>query len=106
MVQSILHYVHMNYALPLTLSEIARSINVNAAYLGRIFFKRVNQSFNNYLASYRITRARELLKDDSLMIYEIAQMVGYHDINHFYKLFKIHTNMSPADYRKKILNKS
>lgn len=106
MVQSILHYVHMNYALPLTLSEIARSINVNAAYLGRIFSKRVNQSFNEYLAAYRITRARELLKDDSLMVYEIAQMVGYHDINHFYKLFKAHTNLSPADYRKKLLNRA
>lgn len=106
MVQSILHYVHMNYALPLTLSEIARSINVNAAYLGRIFAKRVNQSFNDYLSAYRISRARELLKDDSLMIYEIAQRVGYHDVNHFYKLFKTHTNMSPADYRKKILNKN
>lgn len=105
MIQSILQYVHVNYALPLTLSEIARSINVNAAYLGRIFYKRVNQSFNDYLASYRIMRARELLKDDSLMIYDIAQMVGYHNINHFYKVFKIHTNMSPTDYRKKLLNK-
>ncbi len=104
MVQVILNYVHMNYAMQLTLSEIARKINVNAAYLGRIFTKRVNQSFNDYLASYRITRARELLKDDGLMIYEIAQMVGYHDINHFYKLFKSYTNMSPTDYRKKILN--
>ncbi len=104
MVQSILNYVHMNYALPLTISEVARKINVNASYLGRIFTKRIDQNFNEYLASYRIARARELLKNDSLMIYEIAQMVGYHDTNHFYKLFKLHTNMSPTDYRKKILN--
>ena len=55
MVQRILNYVHTNYALPLTLSEIAQSINVNSSYLGRIFSKRVNQSFNDYLASYRIT---------------------------------------------------
>ena len=106
MVQRILNYVHTNYALPLTLSEIAQSINVNSSYLGRIFSKRVNQSFNDYLASYRITRARELLKDDSFMVYEISQMVGYHDINHFYKLFKHYTNMSPTSYRKRILNQS
>ena len=103
MVQNILQYVHLNYALPLTLLEIAKSLNINAAYLGRIFSSRVNQTLSEYLASYRIARARELLKDDSLLIYEIAQMVGYNDINHFYKLFKKHTNMSPTAYRKKLV---
>lgn len=102
MVQNILRYVHLNYSLPLTLSEIAANLNINAAYLGRIFSKRVNQSFSNYLASYRIARARELLKDDGMMVYEIAQAVGYNDINHFYKVFQKHTHMSPTAFRKKL----
>lgn len=102
MVQNILRYVHLNYSLPLTLSEIAANLNINAAYLGRIFSKRVNQSFSNYLASYRIARARELLKDDGMMVYEIAQAVGYNDINHFYKVFQKHTHMNPTAFRKKL----
>ena len=100
MVTRILEYIHINYALPLTLSEMARNLNVNAAYLGRIFSQRVNQSFNSYLAAYRIAKAMELLKNDGLMIHEIAQMVGYYDINHFCKLFRTHCSMSPTEYRK------
>ena len=102
MMDHILEYIHRNYALPLTLSEIARNLNINAAYLGRIFSRRMNQSFSSYLAAYRISRSRELLKNDSLMISEIAQMVGYNDVNHFYKLFKEHANMTPSAYRKNL----
>lgn len=103
MVQTILRYVQLNYALPLTLKELAQSINVNAAYLGRIFSGHVGQSFNDYVATYRMAQARELLKNDSLMVYEIAQAVGYTDIDHFYRLFKKHTGISPSAYRRKVL---
>lgn len=102
MAQLIMQYVQRNYALPLTLTALARSINVNAAYLGRIFSRYTGQSFNEYVAAYRIAQARSLLKNDGLMVWEIAQAVGYGDLDHFYLIFKKHTGMSPTAYRRKI----
>lgn len=103
MAETIMDYVKTNYSLSLNLNTLAKSINVNAAYLGRIFRNHIGQSFNSYVTGYRISKAKELLKNDSLMIYEIAQSVGYNDLDHFYMLFKKNTGMSPSAFRLAIL---
>lgn len=42
----------------------------------------------NYLIQIRLNHAKELLKNDSLSVKEVAKTVGYEDAYHFSKLFK------------------
>ncbi len=47
-------------------------------------------------------RARELLGDRDIRIYEICEIVGYPDPNYFSKIFRKAVGMSPEKYRKQI----
>ena len=53
-----------------------------------------------YLRRVRLQKARELLKDPSLSISEIAYSVGFSDPAYFSKVFKTETGVSPNEWRK------
>ncbi|MNR58838.1 DNA-binding transcriptional regulator AraC [compost metagenome] len=48
-----------------------------------------------------MSRVFELLKDPTLMIYEIAERMGYKNLIYFNRQFKQTTGMTPGEYRKK-----
>ena len=49
----------------------------------------------------RIDHAIELLMDNKLKVYEIAERVGYKNVDYFHKKFKKYVGVSPAEYRNK-----
>ena len=98
----ILYYIDNNYSQSLTLEGIAPLFGYTSAYIGQIFSKTMNESFNSYVDRKRIEHSMELLKDDKLKVYEIASRVGYANVDYFHKKFKKHTGISPAQYRKNI----
>lgn len=59
-------------------------------------------SFNEYLFIQRMERAKMLLEQTDLKIYEIANEVGYTEIDWFYKRFKSYTGVSANEYRKMV----
>ena len=60
----------------------------------------MGKSFNAYLQDIRIEKSKELLKNSSAKIYEIAMEVGFNDPNYFYVKFAEKVNMTPAAYRE------
>ena len=54
------------------------------------------------LNQLRVNRAKALLRDPSLRVHEVAEMVGYADVAHFSKNFKRLTGKSPVAYRARI----
>lgn len=57
-------------------------------------------TFSNYLTEVRIRKARELMEQTDLKIYEISQSVGYNSVEHFTRVFKKICQVSPGAYRK------
>lgn len=99
----VLYYIEHNYQENLKLESIASLFGYNSSYLGRLFTKKLNVNFNTYLDQVRIAKAKELLANPSLKVYEIAKMAGYNNVDYFHRKFKKHEGTSPAEYRKKIL---
>lgn len=56
--------------------------------------------FNKYLQKLRIDKAKELLRDPGYKVYEVADLVGYPNFQHFLKLFKKLENTTPSKYRE------
>lgn len=99
----VLRYVKAHFMEDINLKTISYEFGMNAFYLGQLFKEWTNISFTNYITHLRIEKAKELLKDSSYRISEIAYRVGYFNVNYFYTIFKRKTGMSPAAYREQNL---
>lgn len=94
-------YVDHNYFKNLTLEEVAPLFGYNNVYFGKVFSKEIGISFNTYLNKKRIEEAKKLLAGSDIKIYDIAERVGYSDVDYFGRKFRSIEGISPADYRKK-----
>ena len=100
-----MNYVSEHISEPLTLSEIAKVMHFNAAYLGTLFKKKTGMSFTDYLNRTKIDRSIEYLHNPKIPISEISEMLGYKSEAYYYELFKKYYNMTPSQYRNTIIQK-
>ena len=92
--------IRERYAENLTLRELGQKYYINSSYLGQIFRKRYGQSFKNYLNNYRITEAASQLIRTDKKIGQIAEDVGYRDLDYFISRFIEQEGCTPSRYRK------
>ena len=89
-----------NYAQNLTLKELSERYFVNSAYLGQLFRKKYGCSFKDYLNQYRMEEAAKLLLRTDQKIYQIAEAVGFKDVDYFVNRFIAVKGCTPAKFRK------
>jgi two-component system response regulator YesN len=87
----------------LSLNYVSKRLFISPNYLSTLFKEEVGENFSDYLIDYRIKKAKALLKDVSIKIYEVADRVGYSDPHYFSKFFKANTGITPKEYRDKAL---
>lgn len=93
-------YIHEHYADELTLAELSDKVFISRNHLSIIFKNITGETFNNYLTRVRIEKARELLMERNMLVYEVAERVGYKNIPYFSTLFKKITGMNPTELIK------
>lgn len=94
-------YIEDNYNREeLTLQDVADYTYLSPQHLSRIFRKEMGITFIDYLTKVRIRKAIDLLFEEDLKMYEIAEKVGYTTQHYFSNVFKKITGVSPAEYRK------
>lgn len=101
--ERVVQYIHANYKQELRLEMLAGIFGYNSAYLGKVFHQYMGDNFNNYLDKIRITEAKRLLAEDEYKVYEVAERVGYTNINYFHNKFKKYVGVSPLSYKKACL---
>ena len=74
----------------------------SSAYIGKLIYKAVGEYFNSYVDRKRIEKSKALLAEENIKVYEIANRVGYGNVDYFHKKFKKYEGISPAQYRKNI----
>lgn len=89
-------YIQFNYSHEITIDDIARTVGVSRSHLYRLFMSNVGQSPIDYLTSYRIGEACNLLKNSQLSIAEIATSVGFSDKFYFQECSKSPWACRPA----------
>lgn len=94
-------YIHENYKNDIPLATIAGIANLTPQSFCRMFKKRTNKHFIEYLNEVRISKACKFLLDTDWSISEIAYNCGYKTVSNFNKLFKEITGESPKAYRAK-----
>ncbi len=92
--------IRERYAENLTLQDLGKKYFINSSYLGQIFRKAHGQSFKNYLTVHRVNEAAKLLLHTDRKIGDIAESVGYRDIDYFISKFIEIKGCTPSRYRK------
>jgi len=85
-----------------SLSGLAKSINESSHHVSQVINEKLNQSFFEMLASYRVEEAKVILKTElgkKLTIEEIAEQVGYNSKSAFNTAFKKITSQTPSEFR-------
>lgn len=100
--QNAVKYIEENYMEKLKLSDVADQVYVSQWHLSKILNRHVEKSFSDILNHVRIEKAKELLKEPSLRIGDIAEKVGFLDMAHFSRVFKKQTGFSANEYRNQI----
>jgi AraC-like DNA-binding protein len=89
-----------------TLKELSKELDINAAYLSREFSRHFeNLSFGDYIRKQRIEKAIEYMHNSTYALTKIAYLTGFSDQSHFTRIFKKHTGQNPSSYRKKLNKK-
>lgn len=97
-------YIEQNYKDHITANQIAAKLHISRSYFSALVSKELGEPFQEYLITYRMEKASNLLMNTLLSVGEIAEMVGYRDYAHFSKSFKKKMKISPAAYRKQYKN--
>ena len=100
-IKEALNYIEQNFQNDISVEGIAAFCGLNRTYFGRIFKDTVGQSPQQFLLSYRMTKAAELLKLTALSINDIGNAVGYPNQLHFSRAFKNVYGISPREWRNK-----
>ncbi len=99
LVKRVKKYVLANYYQEMSLTDIAEAMGVNPNYLSRSFSKEYGDSLISYINTVRLQAATNLLKNTNLKNYEIAEKVGYQNVEHFSRIFKKVLGKTPGEYR-------
>jgi two-component system response regulator YesN len=95
-------YVTKHYNEQISLADLAARFFISPYYLSQLFKRKTGGNYLNYLTQIRIDKAKELLENTDLKVYEVCQMVGYTDTQHFARMFEKLTGCKPREFRRNL----
>lgn len=86
----------------ISLTTIGEKLAISKNYFCSLFKQETGENFLNFVTRMKIKRAKLLLKEENLKVYEVCDRLGYTDTTYFTRLFKKYTNMTPNEYKKAV----
>lgn len=101
-VRRAVEFIQRNYCNPIKVTDVANYVCVNRSYLYTLFENSLGMSPQQFLATFRLTKAAEMLMIPDLPVESIALSCGYQDPLVFTKAFKQMRGVSPSGYRRQM----
>jgi two-component system response regulator YesN len=99
-IEMALAFIRERYDRPITLTDVSKYVKLNPSYFSKLFKDSTGISFSRYLTRFRMGKAVELMNDPTWRISEIANMVGYENVQYFIRVFKSFTGIPPRMYKE------
>ncbi|WNS46031.1 response regulator [Paenibacillus sp. MMS20-IR301] len=94
--------MHEELAEPVMASEMSKRVNMSRSYFSQCFKDIVGMTFNEYLRSIRMEKAKEYLQHTQKNIQWISEHTGYTDQKYFSRVFYEKSGMLPSEYRQRV----
>ena len=93
-------FLEHNYMKNLSLEEISEELYLSKYYLCRIFKEYTGFTITEYINTYRIKKATQLLENSNESISSISVILGFESVSYFERVFKKIMNVTPLKYKK------
>lgn len=99
LVDAVHDYVRKHLDGDVTLTAIAEHVFLHPVYLSKLYKETTGSNLSEFILTARMDRAKELLRQSPMKIYEICEAVGYRSTQHFITEFKKAVGVTPKQYR-------
>ncbi|GLX70995.1 response regulator [Paenibacillus glycanilyticus] len=99
--QKVLAYLKTHYADDLNMAVVSNHFSLNYSYFSQAFQEYCGESFSSYVRRLRLDKAKELLVNSDLKVYEISEQVGFENVKHFTRIFKHTEGITALEFRSK-----
>ena len=96
-------YILDNLSKNFTVRDVAEHVHLSPEYFTKVFKAKTGQNIKNYILQVKLDVAKDLLATPNIPISMIAAEIGYDNFSHFTQIFKKYEDITPTEYRKKIL---
>ena len=84
-----------------TLMYVADRLFLSQAYISRTFKNETGERFIDWLTNEKLERCAEILKNKSIKIKDVCDMMGYSNSNYFIRRFKEKYGITPKQYQSR-----
>ena len=97
-ISSVKKYINEHVEEKITLNQVADIFSISPNYLSILFSKYNDMGFVDYINHAKIERAKLLLSEGTMKVYEISDKLGYESAFYFSRVFKKIEGVSPREY--------
>lgn len=95
----VLAYIAEHYDEDISQPLLAEIAEVPPSHFSQMFKDELGITFSDYVILYRMNKAKELLLNTEMKIFEIAEHLRYHNSQNFIRTFKKVHGITPGEYR-------
>lgn len=101
---AMLNFIQTHYQ-NVDLDVVAEQFHLSKPYISKYIKEKSGKTFGEHVTSVRMKRAKTLLKNGNMTADNIAEAIGYPNVEHFIRLFKKLYGVTPMQYRHDVLGK-
>ncbi|MGG7059132.1 helix-turn-helix domain-containing protein [Clostridium nigeriense] len=98
LLERILEYIDKMVCSPISIEELCNKFSVSRSSLQTLFKNNLNTSPKKYINDLKLSRSKQLIKENKYTISEISFMLGFNSIHYFSRAFTQHYEISPSEY--------
>ncbi len=96
-------YIDEHVSEKLSLSCLAKKMNLSREHLSYIFKRETGKTLTDYVNSQKMQAARALIESGEMSLGDVSEQLGFENYNYFSRLFRKYFDISPVEIRKKNL---
>ena len=94
-------YVARNLDGKIMQTDVAKICGLSPFQFSRLFKRRYEMTFQEYVQRMRIAEARRMLEHPGASVTDVCFNVGFHDLSYFTRTFQRYVGEAPSHYRQK-----
>lgn len=99
-VAAVIRLMARNLEAPLSSRDLAEAVHLSVRQVERLFMLHVHATPTAYYIGLRLARARELLRQTSASVLEVAIATGFSSQSHFAQTYRAHFGVNPSEERR------